>query len=180
MILFLLIICFYTPILHKTAEKPQLYDVPLKIVLKAQWYPCTFLATAFFSFILKKFWNQIWIPHAITYKAIISRWRYQAICGHIQRFFKLIHYFFIFNQIFPAKKTQYSIVLRKIYLILNGYLCYWWISSNELDIDGGLQILTTFFSTAILLISRCLLAYLKAICLYRLDCGKVCFSSGTE
>ena len=104
MILFLLIICFYTPILHKTAEKPQLYDVPLKIVLKAQWYPCTFLATAFFSFILKKFWNQIWIPHAITYKAIISRWRYQAICGHIQRFFKLIHYFFIFNLIFPAKK----------------------------------------------------------------------------
>ena len=30
-------------------------------------------------------------------------------------------------------------------MILNGYLCYWWISSNESDIHHGLQILITFF-----------------------------------
>ena len=67
-------------------------------------YPCTLLATAFFSVMLKNFWNQIWIPHAITYMASMSRSRYQAICGLIWRFSKLIHYFFIFNQIFPTKK----------------------------------------------------------------------------
>ena len=44
-------------------------------------------------------------------------------------------------------------------LILKDFLFYWRNSSNELDIHCGLQILTTIFSTAILLISHWLLAY---------------------
>ena len=66
----------------------------------------TVLGLAFFSVILKWFWNQIWIPQAILNKANPSRSCYKAIFGLTWRFSYHFSYSAAIHQIFPTRNRS--------------------------------------------------------------------------